>query len=119
MFHELLSSEKYDFRYECGVGVKYSDKYKIAAAFSKYFAVVCCYPQLQQLKEKLSILGVLELLEEKQLVHDLFAYSAISLTSNQLYDLFTPHLSPEGSNQRADEETTLYHRANYLQLING
>ena len=119
-FQELVSSEQYDFRYECGVhSMKYTDRSAIVAAFYKYFAIIRCLPQLQQLKEGLETLGVLQLLQQNQAVGQLFAVQAVKITSNQLYDLFCPLLSPEGSNQHEAEVTTVYHWANYLQSVAG
>ena len=121
---DVLYSDEFDFRYDCGIvqpvhSIQYSDKKKIAGAMIKYFSFIRCLPQLQQLKEGLCVLGVLQLLQENGAVHHLFASAVPLLSSNELYDLFKPRLSPEGSNRNVEEVTALYQWANYLQAVAG
>ena len=98
--HDLLLSDEFDFRHDCGLSqpvhsIKFAEKEKIAGVIAKYFCIMRCLPQLQQLKEGLEALGVLKLLLDNGAVHHLFVCSMPQLSSNQLYDLFKPRLSPE------------------------
>jgi len=41
------------------------------------------------------------------------------MTADLMFMMFTPRLSPEGSNRREDEEQVVMLWANFLQMIEG
>ena len=120
----LLDEDEFDFRYDCGVtqpltSIGLKDKDHIVTLFAKYLSVARCLPQLEQLREGLELCDILQLvMDYTPELLPLFVYSdSKPLTSEYLFELFYPNLSPIGSNKRDIEETSLYHWANYLQQI--
>ncbi|KAE8299861.1 G2/M phase-specific E3 ubiquitin-protein ligase [Larimichthys crocea] len=66
--------------------------------------------------EGLKILGVLEKIQKyPDSFRPLFCYEPSALTADQLDDLFTIHLSSEGSNKRVAEEVVIPFWRDYLQ----
>ena len=124
-FREMLLSDEFDFRYHCGLSqpvtaFKLCDKERIVQLFSKHFAVARCVPQLEQLKQGLTALDVLQLMQDNPVaMSTLFVYNSAELKVDDLYDLFKPSLSPEGCNRREPELTALYQWGNFLQDLAG
>jgi len=77
--------------------------------------------QIDQMVEGLGVLGVLDLLRSNpQSAKQLFIHSKPpSMTADLMFMMFTPRLSPEGSNRREDEEQVVMLWANFLQMIEG
>ncbi|XP_027132288.1 G2/M phase-specific E3 ubiquitin-protein ligase [Larimichthys crocea] len=70
----------------------------------------------QRFCEGLKILGVLEKIQKyPDSFRPLFCYEPSALTADQLDDLFTIHLSSEGSNKRVAEEVVIPFWRDYLQ----
>ncbi|KAJ8273933.1 hypothetical protein GJAV_G00107130 [Gymnothorax javanicus] len=67
-------------------------------------------------REGLKTLGVLEQIQKHpDSFRPLFCYEPRTLTADQVDDLFTIHLSPEGSNKRVAEEVVITFWRDYLQ----
>ncbi|XP_034755550.1 G2/M phase-specific E3 ubiquitin-protein ligase-like isoform X2 [Etheostoma cragini] len=70
----------------------------------------------QRLCEGLKTLGVLDQIRQHpDSFRPLFCYEPNTLTADQVEDLFSIHLSPEGSNKRAAEEMVITFWRDYLQ----
>jgi len=70
--------------------------------------------------EGLKTLGVLEKIKRHpDSFRPLFSYEASTLTADQVDDLFSIRLSPEGSNKRAAEERVVTFWRDYLQDAEG
>lgn len=83
---------------------------------SNTLVFVCFY----RLCEGLKTLGVLEKIQKyPDSFRPLFCYEPSVLTADQLDDLFTIHLSPEGSNKRVAEEVVIPFWRDYLQDAEG
>ena len=81
--------------------------------FSKHFAAVArCLPQLEQLRQGLRALDVLQLMQD----NPVFVYNSAELKVDDQYDLFKPTLSPEGCNRREPELTALYQWGNFCRI---
>ncbi|XP_074535571.1 G2/M phase-specific E3 ubiquitin-protein ligase-like [Halichoeres trimaculatus] len=74
----------------------------------------------QRFHEGLKTLGVLEKIQKHpDSFRPLFCYEPTTLTADQLDDLFTIRLSPEGSNKRVVEEVVIPFWRDYLQDAEG
>ncbi|XP_034721445.1 G2/M phase-specific E3 ubiquitin-protein ligase-like isoform X1 [Etheostoma cragini] len=75
--------------------------------------IPCC---LYRFCEGLKTLGVLDQIRRHpDSFRPLFCYEPNTLTADQVEDLFSIHLSPEGSNKRAAEEMVITFWRDYLQ----
>lgn len=83
--------------------------------------LVCClFLSFYRFCEGLKILGVLEKIQKyPDSFRPLFCYEPSALTADQLDDLFTIHLSSEGSNKRVAEEVVIPFWRDYLQDAEG
>ncbi|TKS71947.1 G2/M phase-specific E3 ubiquitin-protein ligase [Collichthys lucidus] len=79
--------------------------------------LVCCqFLRFYRFCEGLKTLGVLEKIQKyPDRFRPLFCYEPSALTADQLDDLFTIHLSSEGSNKRVAEEVVIPFWRDYLQ----
>jgi len=123
---ELLDSDDYSFRFDVGcsfptsnIGLINCDQ--IVSSLASYYTVVRVKAQIDQMVEGLGVLGVLDLLRSNpQSAKQLFIHSKpLSMTADLMLMMFTPRLSPEGSNRREDEEQVIMLWANFLQMIEG
>ena len=91
---EMLSSEAFDFKYECGVVAmpeSLPDCKKLVSAVCKHFGVVKVLPQLYQLQEGLGTLNVIDLIRINSVtLRSLFIKEMKAITSDDLFDLFEP-----------------------------
>ena len=125
-FHELLGTEDYNFRYDCGISqpiahMKFFDCEKIVNAFALHFSVIRVKAELDQIINGLAMFGVKQLAEEnRQITRSLFVhFKPMPLTADELFDMFPPEFSPKGSNRREAEESALMKWVNYTQAIEG
>jgi len=81
-------------------------------------AIVLC--SLHRFCEGLKTLGVLDKVRKHpDSFRPLFCFQPNTLTADQVEDLFTILLSPEGSNKRMAEETVVTFWRDYLQDAEG
>lgn len=118
---KLLKSEEFDFRFEAGVHIpflsaKVEDKDKLVMAFINSYLLYSCKGEMDQLKDGLSHLGVLQLMRDHSLLmKPLFRSDGKQhLSSSALLDLFKILWSPEGANDREIEESIIYGWTNYV-----
>ena len=121
---ELLDSEDFQFRFDAGVTVpstslEIEQRDDIIRSLVMHYLVFSCKAELDQLKQGLSELKILQLLHTyPTLFKPLFvAYGKPKLTANSLAAIFNVCWSPKGSNQREDEEAVIYGWMEYLQGI--
>ena len=124
--HELLNTEEYDFRYECGVSqpvtsIEFSSREKIVGAIAMHYSVVRVKAELDQLVKGLNVLKIGDLVEANpQKMRELFVhFKPLPLTADAFFDLFPARLSPMGSNKREAEEAALMKWVNYTQATEG
>lgn len=122
----LLDSDEYDFRLDIGCGVLsstagLSDGDTIVQSLANYYTVVKVKAQLDQLVEGLDTLGVLDLVRaNSRRGRELFVYSIPqAMTADDVISMFTPKLSPQGSNRREEEEAVVMLWVNFIQMIEG
>ena len=125
-FRQLLNSDQLSFRFDGGVSipstsVSIEDKEKIAIALAKNFVIYSCKAELDQLKDGLSHLGVLNIFQDhpKLMKPLLLSSGKRSLNSSQVLDLFKTVWSPEGSNQREREESVIFGWTHYVHSCGG
>ena len=122
---ELLGSDEYDFRYDLGIGqpvntIRLEDREKIISSIANHYGILVVKAELDQLLGGLaSTLNVLHLIREiAPQMKSLFIYSEPApLKADDIFDLFTPKLSPVGSNRREAEEAAAMLWCDFLQLI--
>ena len=122
----LLDSDEFDFRYDIGVSqpshtLQLSDRDRILNSMATHYAVKYMKAEVDQLKEGLKAMGVLDVIvSNPRKMRPLFVHhepATVHLTADKMIDLFTPVLSPVGSNQRELEEAVMMHWVNYIQMI--
>lgn len=125
---ELLDSEEFSFRFDAGVStassaVTIDDKNHLASAFLTNFLISSCKGELDQLREGLSHLDVLEVIRDYPslvLMKPLLLVSGKpTLTTKQLLDLFKVIWSPEGLNSRVCEEAVIFGWTTYVDSCGG
>lgn len=92
----------------------------VSAVFLQY-VILKSTQELTQFMEGLDALGIIQFVRRHpNTLKSLFAYNSIAeVTSEYLSELFRPNMSPQGHNQREDEETVLLNWNDYLQDIAG
>ena len=120
----LLDSDEYDFRLDIGCGVlsstvDLSDRDTIVQSLANYYVVVKVKAQLDQLVEGLDTLGVFDLVRANpRRGRELFVYATPqAMTADDVINMFTPKLYPQGSNRREDEEAVVMLWVNFIQMI--
>ncbi len=121
---DLLDSDEYDFRFDIGLGfstasMNFGDRDKIVQSLAGYYTIVKVKAQIDQFVEGLRVLGILDLVQANpHRGRELFVYSKPQeMTADAVITLFTPRLSPEGSNKREDEEQVVMLWVNFVQMI--
>lgn len=77
-FRSLLSSEEYEFRYDCGISkpsgrIPFSDKVKVVEAMSLHYCVLASLAELEQLRRGLAMQKFSTLMEAfPEIVHKAF-----------------------------------------------
>lgn len=75
---------------------------------------------LEQLKEGLSTLGILDLMEAHPVEFEaLFCFQEKKLNAKDFDSMFTPMMAPVGSNARGKQELILMHWRDFLQECEG
>ena len=122
----MLSSDEYSFRFDAGVSmpstsITIKDKEDIAMCIAKHFLVYVCKGELDQLKNGLKHLGVLDLLlRHPKLLSPLLSVSRKpKLTSSDFLQIFDVQWSPQGSNRREDEEAVIFGWTKYVNDLEG
>ena len=124
-FHELLSSEDYEFRYVCGVSkpssrILFTEKDKVISAMCLHYTIMVSLAELEQLKRGFSIQKFIILIQSyPALLRKVFEPEDGSITAEFIQDLFVPFFSLKGSNQRALEESLIMTWIQYLQCLEG
>lgn len=111
----LLLLEEYDFRYTMGVALRVdtvtiADKKEVISAIAKHFAVFEIKAELDQLLCGLSCtIGALDLLRNNPAVMRPLLVPSITgpLSADEMFDAFDICYSPDGSNIKEREETTV------------
>ena len=124
-FIQLLDSDDYDFRYECGIcqpistiTINHRDEIVNALAMHSIFSVKA---ELDQMISGLNDYGVGKLAQDNaEVLRQLFVhYRQLPLTADILFDLFPANFSSPGSNARELEEAALMHWVHYTQDVEG
>ena len=114
-FQQLLLLDEFDFRYDLGVALRVDsitiqDKESVISAIAKHFSVLEVKAELDQLLCGLSsTLSALDLLRSDPILMRplLVKTNARPITADEAYDAFHIFYSPDGSNQKEKEETTI------------
>ena len=122
----LFNSSEFNFRFDAGVTISASavnieEKEEIILAFVNNYLMYSCKGELDQFKNGLKSLGILELLQQyPTLMKPLFVYSEKPcMKAATLLNMFTVKWSPEGSNTRELEEAVIYCWTNYVHQCAG
>ena len=101
--------------------MSYSKRYDLISSIAKHFSIYVVKSELDQM-----ICGIAETLHALELIREnatlfrpLFVYSQKIYSANDIYDIFSPKLSPDGSNRREREEAVIMLWINFLQDIQG
>ena len=113
----VLSSEDFSFRFECGYNkpdshITMETRQEFINAVSLHYALYHVRAEVNQLKR-----GMLDTLHFGHLVkeHPIEMWSLLAvnkvdrLTAQQVEDLFVVEFSPQGSNDRVEEEAAIMH----------
>jgi len=121
----LLDSEEYNFRYECGVCqpsqmMKLSQRDDIVNALAMH-TIYSIKAELDQIVCGLDFYGLSELAKNNPEAFRplLVYYKPLKLSADAIYDMFPATFSPSGSNTREAEEAAQMHWINYTQAIEG
>ena len=116
-----MDDKEYAFRFDAGVSslsntVSINDKESIATSLAMHFVLYVSKAELDELKEGMSLLGVLELLQNNMVVmRTLFTPQNCPLTASTMFDLFQIMWSSD----RDAEEAVIVAWAEYLQCTEG
>ena len=115
----MLENAEYDFRYDLNVGLtmeSLGNRDRLLNTIALYYTVI---RNKAQLIRGLSVLGILELLQKNpHKAKDLLVFQRpAKLIADHMISMFTPQLSPVGSNAREDEEHVNLLWIHFLQLI--
>ncbi len=124
-FRQLLDSDDFDFRYECGVPqpsshLRMIDRDTIVSSIAVHYSVAVCKAELDQRVRGLGSLQLIELIHANpQVTKQLFVGTSIerNITAADIFDLFPAQLSPIGSNRREREENVVMYWDNYNHMI--
>lgn len=112
-------------RYDCGISkptasIQDADREGIISSLCLHFVLLTSKAELDDMLEGLKCLGVLTLIRNNPVVtRQLFIKgSPKHLTAEEMFDMFTPNLSPQMSNLR-DKEAQLMNWANFLEVVEG
>lgn len=121
-----MDSEEFLFRFDAGVSMPSSsiaidNKEDVALSLAKHYLIYTCKAELDQLKEGLSRMGVIDLVNRYPLLmKPLFLSSGKpKLTPTALLNLFQVCWSPTGSMRRELEETIIYAWTQYVYSCEG
>ena len=124
-FQQLLLLDEFNFRYDLGVALRVDsitiqDKEYVISALAKHFSVLEAKAELDQLLCGLSsTLSVLDLLRSDPILMRplLVKTYATPIIADETFDAFHICYSPDGSNQKEREETTIIFWVHFLQNI--
>ena len=123
---KVLDSEEFQFRFDAGLAVPSSSLEigqisDIVHSLVMHYLVFSCKAELDQLKQGLAELGVLQVMHtHPALFKPLFlAEGRPKLTADSIADTFHVYWSPQGSNQREDEEAVILGWMEYLHGLKG
>ena len=124
-FQALLSSEEYEFRYDCGVSkpavnITLAEKERVIEAICLHYTVLVSMAELEQLRCGFAIQKFDALMESSpHVIRKCFQPPECHITSSYIQYLFKPEFSPRGSNKRETEEALVMAWIHYLQNLEG
>ena len=122
---DLVDKDEYAFRFDAGMSstsslITISDKESIATSLGMHYVIFHAKAEIDQLKEGLRLLGVLDiLLHNTDVMLPLFRAECIPLTATTLLGLFTINWSPATSDIRDTEEAVIVAWTEYIYSTEG
>ncbi len=118
---DLLNSEQFSFRFDCGVcqpasSIKLIDKQHLISSIALHY---CIYAELDEIRRGLDSLGFVGLMTQYPCLMSLFKASSQKLTANMLQNLFSHTFSLAGSNSHAKEQQIMMHVLELLHDVEG
>ena len=99
---------------------RFAEKEQLLKMIAKYIVIDKPRSALEQFKEGLNTLGILELMQAYPVEFEsLFCFQKKCLNANDFDRLFTPIMDPLGGNARGKQELILMHWRDYLQESEG
>lgn len=123
-FIQLVDSDEYDFRFECGISqpittIRLSHRDEIINGLALH-SFLCVKAEVDQILSGLNTYNIAELLQkDPYITRQLFVYYKNPLSADKIFDLFPAKLSPSGSNSRELEEAAVMQWVNYTQVVEG
>lgn len=123
-FVQLLDSDEYDVRFECGISqpiatIRLAHRDEIINGLALH-SFLCVKAELDQILSGLSTYKIAEFLQRDPYVtRQLFVNYRNPLSADKMFDLFPAKLSPVGSNVREVEEAAVMQWVNYTQAVEG
>ncbi len=123
-FKDLLNSEKFSFRFDCGVcqpasSIKLIDKQHLISSIILHYCIYACKAELDEIRRGLVSLGFVGLMTQYPCLMSLFKASSQKLTADTLQNLFSHTFSPAGSNAHAKEQQIMMHVLELLHDVEG
>ena len=122
----LLDSEEFEFRFDAGVttpsaALTLQDQKQVAISMAMHFLVYTTKAELDQLKDGLGHLGVLDLMHTfpSQMKPLFLASGKPKVSALSLIAMFEIEWSPQGSNQREAEEAVVFGWTEYIHDMEG
>lgn len=122
----LLDSEEFEFRFDAGLAmptssISISDKKQIAMSMAMHFLVYKTKAEMDQLREGLKSLGILDLMHRypTQMKPLFLATGKPVLSASLVLAMFDVHWSLPGSNRREDEEAVILGWNEYVRDLEG
>ncbi len=122
---ELLDSDEYGFRFNCGVTqssyhMKLIEKEEIISALCRHFIIYRSNSELEQLIEGFQTLNFFQLIKEHpSTMRQVFIPPKQCLTADFIQDFYTVLYAEVGSNNRMREECTIMNWITYLRDSEG
>ena len=99
---------------------KFVEKKELLKMIAKHEVLDKPRSALEQFKEGLSTLGVLDVMKQHPAEFEtLFCYEGNTITANVVDNIFTPMFDPVGSNRRTRQELIVMYWRDYLQDTEG
>lgn len=117
-----MTSEKFDFRYTCGINkaiscITFSDKQNCVNAMCLHFSILVSLAELEQLRHGLAIQKFESLMHAYPHILKKVQPPTFAVTSEYIQDLLDPTFSPVGSNKRPIEEALILTWIRYLDHL--
>ncbi|XP_065887268.1 uncharacterized protein [Dysidea avara] len=122
-FVNLMDSEEYNFRYECGICqpsqmIKFNQREEIVSALAMH-TIYSIKAELDQIISGLDGYGLGKLAQDNPEAFRplLVYYKPLKLSADAVHEMFPAGLSALGSNTRDAQEAALMHWVNYTQAV--